>query len=172
MTNQTLTQKVLFDTDENQEKPRNNSKSRSLSNYIKVPVVTLGIAGSLWLGALGVCKYQNIKANDAYTQRQSKSDEARQERILKIAQGKEEEPNTAEQIFTTFFDGDYSYSKPLTKKERKFIEQYRNDHPEFAPKEPTIKKSYQPKSAEERRIEQERIRSMENSIKNYREMHK
>ncbi|MFA5259579.1 MAG: hypothetical protein WC402_05900 [Candidatus Pacearchaeota archaeon] len=169
MTNQTLTQKVLFNADENQ-KPR--GKSRFLSNYIKVPVVTLGIAGSLWLGALGVCKYQNMKADEAYAQKQIRQEEARQERVLKIAQDKEEEPNTAEQIFTTFFDGDYSYSKPLTKNERKFIEQYRNDHPEYAPKEPTIKKSYQPKSAEERRIEEEKIRSMENSIKNYREMHK
>lgn len=172
MTNQTLTQKVLFDADENQEKPGNNSKSRSLSNYIKVPVVTLGVLGSLWLGALGVCKYQNIKANDTYTQKQIRQEESRQERVLKIAQGKEEEPNVTEQILTQICNGDYSYSKPLTTNERKFIGQYRNDHPEYDSKKPGATKSYQPKSAEERRIEQERIESMEKSIKSYRESHK
>jgi hypothetical protein len=34
------------------------------------------------------------------------------------------------------------------------------------------KEIYKPKSAEERRIEQERIESMEKSIKSYREAHK
>jgi len=172
MTNQTLTQKVLFDTDENQEKPRNNSKSRSLSNYVKVPVVTLGVLGSLWLGALGVCKYQNMKVHETYNQRQSERNEARQERILKIAQGKEEEPSSTEQMLTSFFDGDYNYAKSITSKERKFIEQYRNDHPEYDPKKPGATKSYQPKSAEEQRKEQEKIEFMEKSIKNYREARK
>jgi hypothetical protein len=176
MTNQTLTQKVLFDTDENQEKPRNNSKSKSLSNYVKVPVVTLGVLGSLWLGALGVCKYQEIKTHEAYAQKQTERKEARQERVLGIAEYKEEEPGVTEQILTKAFHGDWMYAKDLTPNERKFIEQYRQDHPEYKPKDfkPAVEspEKYQPKSAEEKRIEQERIKFMEDSIKSYRETHK
>jgi len=129
MTNQTLTQKVLFDADENQEKPKKKSLFKEIVKSFSIPIVMLGLVG----GGIGYINYTNSQAEYQRIQGQTQRENSRQELILRIAQYKENEPNFIKQFLADLnaANGGNINLNNLAPSEIDFIKQYRKDHPEY-----------------------------------------
>jgi len=151
MKNETLTQRVLFEVNEEPDKPEKKLYSNYLIKDFIYPVITGLILGAVAI--TGVVSYSNHKRNLEIEKTRLAAERVRQDRqeyVLRVARH-EQSPNkelfslyeeTGEPAtllhdltFGPYINMFYQFIAPtdLTEKENKFIEQYRKDHPEYKP---------------------------------------
>lgn len=184
--NETLTQKVLFETD---EEPKETSRPprKGLSNYVKVPLITLGILACGFGGRIAFKEYQERKAREEYNQKRDiqlkKARKDRRDYVLAVA--RYEQPPNSKPFTLVDQTGDLTWLMhdltfglfysllpvvDLTDQEKKFIEKYRDEHPEYKPKGYQERK----KSPEEERKEEEKekkyIKFLEEREKRHKEI--
>ncbi|MEK6859545.1 MAG: hypothetical protein AABX54_01895 [Nanoarchaeota archaeon] len=116
MANETLSQKVLFET--------SSEKTKGLPRFVKVPLVTLGILGAGLVTWLSLGNYTTHRLNRDFYEKQAQVQKERQEYVLKIAKDEQEKQSVMQQIVDNLSYGG------LKESERKFIDNYRKEHSE------------------------------------------